>query len=165
MGACRHNQAFALIEILTVVVILAIAATLSMNLIAATDANLRADRAARECQTALRVARSLALTSGNTCGVRFDTSTKRFWVWQNGTPATPINTSLTSGGTYIIDLVNTREVSGVGMAVSIPTDGTNPYDVQYSALGVTVNKGTATFSFGGISRVVTIPVLGDPTIN
>lgn len=165
MGMCKQNQAFSLIEILIVVTILGISATLGMDLIAATEATLRADRAARECQTALRVARSLALTSGNTCGVRFDTTTKQFWVWQNATPATPISSSITSGGTYLVDLKNTRDVTGVGMSIAIPTDATNPYDVQYTALGATTNKGTATFSYGGKQRVVTIPALGDPTIN
>jgi prepilin-type N-terminal cleavage/methylation domain-containing protein len=161
----NHNNAFTLIETLIVVVILAITATIVLGFIADTDASLRADRAARECLTAFRYARALALTNGNTCGVRFDTTLKKFWVWQNATPATAVNNSLMPGGTYTVDLVNNREIAGVVATLAIPSDTTNPYDVQFTSLGATSNTGTVTFTYGGRTCIVTIPAVGDPTLN
>ncbi|MEI8196622.1 MAG: hypothetical protein WCI73_11990, partial [Phycisphaerae bacterium] len=102
---------------------------------------------------------------GNTCGVRFDTTAKKFWVWQNATPATPLSTNLTGGGTYLLDLVNTKEIAGVTMTVSIPTDATNPYDVQFTTLGATTNTGTVSFTYAGKTHTVSIPAVGDPTLN
>jgi Tfp pilus assembly protein FimT len=153
------------VDTLIVVAIIGITSALASDLIGSTNSAIRAQQTAQECQTALTYARSLAITSGNTCGVRFDTNTQQFWVWQNATPATPLSTSFTGGATYLFDLVNTPAVAGVSMVVSIPTDAANPFDVQYTQLGATTNTGSVTFTYAGKTSTVTIPAVGDPTLN
>ena len=78
----KKRRAFTLIEILIVVTILAITAILGLDTISNTEASLRADRAAREALAALRYARMMAMTTGGTYGVEFDTTNKRFQVFQ-----------------------------------------------------------------------------------
>ena len=51
------------------------------------------------------------------------------------------------------------------MTPTITGDTTNPYDVIFAPLGTTANYGTVVFSYGGKTKTVTIPKLGDPTIN
>jgi Tfp pilus assembly protein FimT len=147
---------------LVVVVILAITATMSVDFLAKTESSLRADRAAREAVAALRYARTMSMSTGGTYGVEFDTTNKRFQVFQT-TGSNVVKQSLTGGGTYIINLTNT-ELNGTTMTATITGDATNPYDLTYNGLGSTSNNGTVVFSFGGYSKTVTIPCVGEPTI-
>jgi type II secretion system protein H len=162
-GATMRRQAgFTLIEILIVVLILAITATAGMDAIANTDATMRANRAGREVVAALRYARMMATTTGGVYGVEFDTTNKRFQVFKT-TGSSVVNQTLTGGGTYVINL-NSQELMGNVMTVSIANDATNPYDLTYSAMGSTSNSGTVVFTYGGHTSTVTIPAVGDPTI-
>jgi type II secretory pathway pseudopilin PulG len=145
-----------------VVVILGITATISVDYLAKTEAALRADRAAREAVTALRYARMMSVTTGGTYGVEFDTTNKRFQVFHT-TGSNVVTQSLAGGGTYVINLTNT-ELNGTTMTVTITGDATNPYDLTYNGLGSTTNTGTVVFSYGGYTKTVTIPAVGDPTI-
>jgi len=157
-----QRRGFTLIEILVVVVILGITATLSMDLIGSTDASQRADRAAREAVVAVRYARMLAMTTSATYGIEFDKGNKRFQVFQT-TGSNVVNQTLIGGGTYVVNLSRT-ELAGTTMVPTINGDTTDPYDVTYNALGSTTNYGTVAFSYGGFTRTVTIPAVGDPTI-
>jgi Tfp pilus assembly protein FimT len=152
-------------EVLVVLVILGVSAKIAVDSISSTDAALRADRAARECLTAVRYARSQAFTSGNTCGVRFNTSTKTFYVWRANTPGTAMSTNLFGNGTYTVDLTNNIELKGVTMTVTLSGASSNPYDLSFTTLGATSNTGTIVFTYAGKSKTVTIPAVGDPTLN
>lgn len=162
----KNRRAFTTIELLAVIVILGVCAKLVVGLLSESDAVMRADRAAKECVTAIRYARTLAFTSGNVCGVRFNTSTRTFSVWQNNTPGTAVTNPMAgNGGSLVIDLANARELAGTTMTVSLSGDASNPYDLSYTALGATSNTGTITFTYAGKTKVVTVPAVGDPTLN
>jgi prepilin-type N-terminal cleavage/methylation domain-containing protein len=156
-------RGFTLIEILIVLIITAITATLALDAVANTDASLKADRAAREACTALRYARAMTLSYGASYGVEFDTANNRFQVFQT-TGSNVVTQSLNGTGTYVISL-SSPELARTTMAVTIAGDATNPYDVVFAPLGSTNNTGTVVFTYAGKSRTVTIPKLGDPTIN
>ena len=167
-GLPHAARAFTLVDVLLTVLILGIASAIGFDAIAESEANFRADRAARETITALRYARTLALTTGNPSGVEFDNTLRLVRVYSMiNNVQTWVTNPLSGGGSnlYQIDLSNTREVAGVAMVVNIPTDATNPYDCQISPLGSTSNIGTITYSFGRGRRVVTITALGEPTLN
>jgi prepilin-type N-terminal cleavage/methylation domain-containing protein len=165
MSMRRQGRGFSLLEILVVITILAIVGTLAADYAATSSNYMKADRAARECVTSIRAARTLAISTGNTCGVRFDTTAKTFQVFSNNTPGTAVSNSMAPGGTYVMNLTTNPEVAGVTMSVSLANDVSSPYDLQYTALGATSNSGTVSFTYGGRTRTVTIPAVGDPTIN
>lgn len=168
----RHqSKAFTLMDIMITVVILGITAALASGVIAHTEANQRADHAARETLIALRYARTLALSTGNPSGVEFDTTQKLIRVYTM-LPPTPTKTWVTSpldggrnGGYFEIDLVNNREVANVTMTVNIATDTTNPYNCLFDARGSTKNIGTIVFNVGTGKRTLTLSALADPTLN
>ena len=151
------------------VLILGIVSVLGIDAIAESEANRRADRAARETVSALRYARTLAMSTGNPSGVEFDTTLHLVRVYTRiNNVQTWVRNPAASGGNgnlYQIDLVNTREVAGVALAVSIPTAATNPYDCVFNQLGATTNVGTIIYTYGKSKCVVTIAALADPTIN
>ena len=164
-----HRRGFTVVELMIVIVILAIAATLGADVISHTEATQRADRAAREVLAALRFARNLALTTGNISGVEFDTSAKNAKVY---TMINSVQTWVTvpftgsgKSGQYLIDFVGDREITGVTLTVSLPSDTTNPYDVAFNSLGATLNTGTVKFSYSTCYKTLTITALADPTIN
>ena len=156
------RRGFTLIEVLLVVIIVAICATLALDAIGNTEAAMRADRAAREAVTAIKYTRTLTLTTGGTYGVEFDTVNARFQVFQTvGTNVVP--QPMASGGTYVVNL-SQRELSGATMSVSLANLSANPHDLTFAPLGNTSNSGTVTFSYAGVTKTVTIPAVGDPTI-
>ena len=165
----RHRparRAFTTIEVLMVLLIIGIAAAVSADYISASEANARADRAARQAVIALRYARSLAVASGSSSGVEFDSTGKKIKVYTYvNAVQTFITDPLAPNNLYTIDLANDREVANVTIAANIPTDTTNPYDISFNALGATKNVGTITFTFGHITKTLTIAALADPTIN
>jgi len=159
----QNRRGFTLVEMMLVILILAIAATMGLDVIGNTEASLRADRAAREALVAIRAARSLAITTGGTFGVEFDVGNNRFQVF-NTTGSNVVNQSLISGGLYVINL-SRAELNGTTMRPAIANDLTDPYDVKFSGLGNTSNPGTVIFSYAGYKRTLTIPAVGEPTIN
>ena len=54
---------------------------------------------------------------------------------------------------------------GVTMTVSLANAVASPYDLAFTSLGATTNAGTVTFTYAGRTRTVTIPAVGDPTMN
>jgi type II secretion system protein H len=158
----RPSRGFTLIELLVVVTIMAIAATITIDALGNTEASLRADRAARETVSALRYARALSVTTGGTFGVEFDTANARFQVFQT-TGSNVVSQPMNGGGTYVIKLTQ-PELNGTSMTVSIAGASATPYDVAYSGMGSTGNNGTVTFTYAGYKKTVTIPAVGDPTV-
>jgi prepilin-type N-terminal cleavage/methylation domain-containing protein len=156
------RRAFTIVELTIVLLILAISAAISMDLLANTEAWTRSDRAAREALAAARYARTLAITTGGTYGIEFDTANARFQVF-NTTGSNVVTSPLIAGGTYVINLSRT-ELSGVTMTPTIANDTTNPYDVIYNPLGSTTNGGTIAFTYANRTRTLTIPAVGDPTV-
>ena len=146
-----------------------IIANIGLDAISGSEANYRATRAAEQTVAALRYARLLAMSTGNSSGVEFNTALKTITVYTmiNGTQtfvASPFTGSV--GGNYQINLAtNQQAVNGVAMAVSLPSDATNPYDCLYNALGATTNTGTINFTYSQGKRVVTIAAVADPTYN
>jgi prepilin-type N-terminal cleavage/methylation domain-containing protein len=158
-----RRRGFTTIEILAVLMIMAITATIALDLISETEANAKAERAAREACTALLYARSMAISYGGGYGVEFDTANKRFQVFLT-TGSNVVTQPLSGSGTYVISLTR-PELSGIAMTPTIAGDTTNPYDVTFAPLGSTTNSGTVAFTYAGKTKTVTIPKLGAPTIN
>lgn len=166
----RPNQlaprAFTMIEVMIVLIIMAICATLAMGAISNYEASQRPERAARECQALLRYARNLALTTGKTACLRINTTNNTMAVyWQsNGTSydANPVSSSAGVGGQLLIDLDTQREIAGVRMTLS---GGGTSQDFAYNALGSGATSGTITFSYGTRARSIVIPRIGEATVN
>jgi prepilin-type N-terminal cleavage/methylation domain-containing protein len=156
------RRGFTLVEILMVMLVLAIAATIGLDALANTEAGLRSDRAAREAATAIKYARMLSVTTGGTYGVEFDTTNARFQVFQT-TGSNVVPQPMEAGGTYVVNL-SQRELAGTTMTVSLGGLTTNPYDLTYAAMGNASNSGTVVFTYAGVTKTVTIPAVGDPTI-
>lgn len=159
---CR-SRAFTLVEILIVVLIAAIAGTIALTAYSSTDAGFRPERAARELTTALRYARSLAMSTNTTCGVEIDTSLKQFRVYQVvGASYNTVPQSLMGSGTYVVSMVTQKEIAGVTMTPAIVGSVTNPYQISFNSLGATANSGTVSITYAGRARVLSIPSVGDP---
>lgn len=148
---------------LIVVLIIAIAAALALSAYASTEAGMRPQRAAQEVIGALRQARHTAIATGRTCGVEFDTSTNQMRVYEtiNGNVST-LADSTRPGGVYVVNFNTSPDVAGVTFAASIAGDASNPYRVAFGPLGATSNTGTITLTYGGRSRQVSVPAVGDP---
>ena len=149
-------------------VILGIVGNIALDAVSGSEANYRATRAAEETVAALRYARTLAMSTGNSCGVEFNTTTKTISVYTMiGTTQTWVTNPFTgpSGGNYQVELASDPALLGVGMTVSMPSDTTNPYDCLYNPLGATGNTGTVKFTYSQGQSTVTIAAVADPTHN
>jgi prepilin-type N-terminal cleavage/methylation domain-containing protein len=163
----KKRRGFTVVEMILCMIIMAIIAKIGVDVISRTESNQRADRAARETVVALRYARNLATTTGNSSGVEIDTSTRKIRVYTMiGTTKTFVSAPfMGNGGAFQIDLANDRAVKGVTLTMSIPSDTSNPHDVLFNSLGATKNTGTVRFNYGSTYKTVTIGSLADPTIN
>ena len=161
----RRMHGFTLVEIMLVLLIIAIMTTICLDALSGTEATFRADRAAREAVTAIRYARMLSVSTGSTYGVEFDQTAKTFQVYQppaTSGPNTVVPQAMSSGGTYIVKL-SQPELSGVAMSVTLAGQASNPFDLAY-ANGNTNNIGTVVITYASVRKTVTIPAVGDPTI-
>lgn len=163
-GARPNRPAFTVMELMLVMLIMAILAVLGMDAIAEFEAAQRADRAARESLAFFRLARNLAMTTGKKAKVVVDTSGKTVSVyWQsNGTSydTTAYTNNMVSGGTSVLNLTNARELTGT--SVSLNPSGTTYF--EYSALGNCAQTGTVSFTYGGKSKSLVVPNVGDPQL-
>jgi Tfp pilus assembly protein FimT len=143
--------------------IMGILALIAVDAIADSDANLRAERAAREAVAAIRFARSRAMSDTTTYKVRFNVAGKTISVVDpansDAVLAAPIK-----GNTMLLSLTGNSDIAGVTMACSLSGDSADPYDITYTGLGGTANSGTVTFTYAGISKVLQIPNVGDPIL-
>ena len=159
----RVRRAFTLVEIVIVVLIASIAGTIALTAYSSTDAGYRPDRTARELTTALRYARSLAMSTNAICGVEIDTSLQQFRVFQvSGASYNTVSQSMMGSGTYVVSLVTQKEIAGVTLTPTITGDVTNPYRICYNSLGATANSGTVICTYAGRTKTLTIPPVGDP---
>ncbi len=160
-GTRRRKCGFTLIELLVTVLTIQVISAIVLVSVGNVEATERTDRAYNETIVALRYARMLAMTSGQSCGVEFDTQASRIRVFM-GVAMTTVNNSQISGGSYIIDLKNQTNVRGVTLTgISIVGDTTNPYQVWYGTLGQTNNTGTVTFTYGTCTKTLNIPSVGE----
>jgi len=159
-----RRRAFTLVEMLLVILIMAIIATLGLDAIANFEAAQRADRACRESLTFFRFARSLAQTTGKKAKVTVDTTNKTFAIyWQsNGTSydTTPYSTGIVAGGNWTLNINSAHEL--VGTSVSV-TPNTITY-FEYGPLGTCNQTGTVAFSYAGLTKSLVVPAVGDPTV-
>ena len=82
-----------------------------------------------------------------------------------GNAATTVNDSLITGGTYVINFANQAETSGVRISgAMISNDATDPYRVTFSTLGGTSNNGYVTLTYGGVTKTVQIPLVGEAKV-
>ncbi len=156
-------NAFTLVEIMITVLIMSITATIAMEAVANTDAGLRAERAAREAVTAVRFARTRAMSDGTSYIVRFNVGAKTISVVDPNNSYAVLAAPI-AGSVMQINLSGQSDVANVAMSPSITGDSTDPYDVTYTSLGGTANGGTVTFSYGASIKVLQIPNVGDPII-
>jgi len=154
-----------MVEVLIVLIIMGIVGTLGMDSVSNYDATARPERAARECLMAFRYARQLAVTSGKSTKVTFDTSANAFSVYwmSNGSTwdASPVTQPGAQGGTYTITLANTAELKGTTLSLNPP--GTTAF--TFNALGSLDNSTVITFTYGPKTRTLTVSKVGDPIIN
>ena len=159
----RGQRGYTLVEVMVVLLIIAIGAALSIDTIAAFDAQQRAERAARNCVAFTRYARSLAMTTGTATKLSINTGAGSFGVYtQTGTSTWALVTqSLIGSGPMTITMSARRDLVGTTMSVS--PSGTT--DFIYTQLGACSTSGTLTFTCAGSSKTMTIPAVGDPVVN
>ena len=154
-----------MMEMLAVLLILAIGATMSIDMIASYEGTTRAERAARESIVFARYARNLAMTTGKSAELKVDTASGTFSVyWQsNGSTwdTTPVTQGMTGSGTMSINMTTQRDLANTTMTVT--PAGTTAF--VYTALGACSTAGTLSFTCGTVSKTVTISTVGDPVLN
>jgi len=153
-----------LIEVLiTVLIIHAIAGMIMVN-VSNIQTSEKITRGAQQVIVALRYARMVAMTTGQPAGVEFNTATNQVRVFQ-GAAATTVPNSLIPGGNYIIDFNSQFDVNGTRItAATIVGDTTSPYQVIFGKLGGTNNNGSVTLTYASQSKTISIPVVGDATM-
>jgi len=151
-------------ELMVVILILAILSVMGMDAIADFETAQRADRAARESLAYFRLARTVAMTTGKKAKVSISTVNKTVSVfWQsNGSSydATAYPTGMTASGVCVLNLTNSRELTGTTISLN-PTTTT---DFEYSALGTCLQTGTVSFNYGGKTKSISVVAVGDPTL-
>jgi prepilin-type N-terminal cleavage/methylation domain-containing protein len=157
-------RAFTLVEMILVVLIMGIIATLGLDAVANFEAAQRADRACRESLTYFRYARTLSQTTGKKAKVAVDTANKTLAIyWQsNGTTydATPYSTSANAGGSWTLNINSARELVGTSVAI---TPSTTTF-FEYGPLGTCNETGTVAFTYAGITKSLVVPSVGDPAV-
>lgn len=164
-----HARAYSLLELLITVLIIQIISSMVVVNVSGVQAQERLQRAANQVITALRYARMLSMSSGQSCGVEFNQATNTIRVFQ-GASQTTVSDSTMPGGTYVIDLTNQRDISGVKIAscnfFTITTS--NPYQLTFATLGHCTNGGTyatVVLSYGPSHAItVKVPVVGEATV-
>lgn len=157
----RPRRAYSLIEMLITILIIQIISGMVMVNVGSVQRTERLTRAAEQVMVALRYARILAMSTGESAGVEFNTTTHTFRVFQ-GAAATTVSNSMIPGGLYSISLATSHELNGVKINAVNIASGANPYRITYGKLGGTLNSSiaveTAPERFGS-------GVAGDITLN
>jgi Tfp pilus assembly protein FimT len=160
----RSNRcAFTVTEVLITVLIMAIVGALAVGQVSHSDAGLRAERAAREAVIAVRFARTRAMTDGTSYKVRFNVAAKTISVI-NPSASDAVLAAPMAGAVMQINLTGKSDVSGVTFSPTITGDTSDPYDVTFTPLGATSNSGTVSFTYGTMTKTLSIPNVGDPTL-
>jgi len=161
----RHlRRAYSLIEMLITVLIIQIISGMIMVNVSNVQTNERLARACEQVVLALRYARLQAMSTGQPGGVEFNVASNNVRVFQ-GNAATTVSTTFIRGGTYVIDFANQAETSGVKLTGALlSNDATDPYRVTFGNLGGTANNGYITLTYGGVTKTVQIPLVGEAKI-
>jgi prepilin-type N-terminal cleavage/methylation domain-containing protein len=158
------RRGYSLLEVLITVLIIHIISGIVVVNVSNIQTSEKLSRAGEEVIAAARYARMLAMTTGQTAGIEFDSSTNQVRVFQGASVATAAN-SLIPGGFYILNFNTRSEVLGVRTtAATIVGSTTNPYRVTFGTLGGTNNTGSITLSYGSQPKIVQVPAVGDPTL-
>ena len=155
--------AFTLIEVLMVVLIMGICATIGLDAISASDANQRAERSAREVLAAFRFARNLAINTGKKAQVVISTSSATasvYWMSNGSTwdPA-PLTSNMSPTGQWVVNLATSPEMRGTAISIS-PAINT----FIYGTTGTCSATATITFNYGFRTRSLIVSAVGDPQI-
>jgi type II secretory pathway pseudopilin PulG len=146
-----------------VLLIMAITASVAVDTVMGYESAARPERAARECLAAFRYARQLAVTTGKSTRVSFDTTNNAFSVSLNTSGSTWVLATqpLAQGSTYTVTMDNTAELRGTTISLN-PTSTTT---FTYSALGNLDNATTVTFSYGAATKALAVTRNGDAQVN
>ncbi len=191
----RRRRAFTLLEVLLTVLIIGIISSMVAVNVSSGDAATRLDRAAQMIIAACRYARIQSLghsqanltgttaTPSNAYGIQIDTAANTVTVYRatynTGTskwnlPGTAVSDSLFGTGTCVLSFSTLATCSGVKItAVSLngttdtSANTSSPYYCQYHPFGDALNYGSTaiTLSYGGQTRTINIPQVGDATEN
>jgi prepilin-type N-terminal cleavage/methylation domain-containing protein len=147
----RRPRGFTMIELLVVVVILGIMATVVLIPGSADSSASDLDLAEVEVRDAFSTAQTMAYSLGEPCGVVFDVTNERFAVvTQDGQP---VQDPLTHGA-YQIDFRHIEQPRGVG--IHSADFGTCKTAGIMDAQGVPVTGGSVVLSKGSLSRTLTL---------
>ena len=191
----RARRAFTLIEVLVTVLIIGIISSMVAVNVSSGDASTRLDRASQMIIAACRYARIQSLghsdanLTGTTAathafgyGVQIDTAANTITVYRANWSSTrvepprkcPSRTPLFGTGSAVLNFNTLATCSGVKItAVSLNSTSdtsantSSPYYCQYHPFGDALNYGATaiTISYGGQTRTINIPQVGDPTEN
>jgi Tfp pilus assembly protein FimT len=160
-------RGYSLLEMLITVFIIQIISVCAVMSISHVEAGERTERAANEVVVALRYARMLAMSTGQSAGVEFDGDNQRIRVFQGPSCMTAANSQMPSG-VYIINLTTQQDVKGVRVATAAlgsdaaATNLASPYRVVFGNMGGTGNSGSVTLQYAKAStRVVNISAVGE----
>ncbi|MGN6366791.1 MAG: prepilin-type N-terminal cleavage/methylation domain-containing protein [Phycisphaerae bacterium] len=195
VSTSRRLRGFTLLEVLLTVLIIGVISSMVMVNVSAGDASTRLDRAAQMIIAACRYARvqslghSQANLTGTTAqpnnayGIQINTAANTITVYRatyNTTnskwnlPGSAVADSLLGSGSYVLDFNSLPTCQGVTIS-AVSLNGTSdtsantssPYYCQYRPFGDAINYGSTaiTLSYGGQTRTINIPQVGDPTEN
>jgi Tfp pilus assembly protein FimT len=160
----RARRAYSLIEMLITVLIIQILSGMVIVSVSNVNRAERLSRAGQQVINALRYARVMAMSDGGKAGVEFNATTNIIRVYRGDTKTTVPNT-LFSSGTYVVNLNTQMDCSGVTIGTcNLASAPSNPYQINFGNLGGTDNNGTVTLNYGGVSKVITIPLVGEATM-
>jgi len=152
-GLRRGGEAFTIIEILIVVVILAIAALTAIPMMSSAG-SVQVRSAANMIAADLEYAKSLAISRGQDFSVVFDTSTKSYEIIdQDGTILHPVK----KGSNYVIDF----QKEGLDRVDIAGVDFGGKSEIVFDYLGSPDKGGTVTVEAGGTTATISVePVTG-----
>jgi prepilin-type N-terminal cleavage/methylation domain-containing protein len=157
----RRLRGFTMVELLVVVVIMGIMATVVLIPGTADSGAADLDLAEVEVRDAFATAQTMAYSLGEPCGVVFDVTNERFAVvTQDGQP---VQDPLTHGK-YEIDFRHIEQPRGVG--IHSANFGTTKTAGILDAQGVPVTGGSVVLAKGELTRTLTLdPATGKLTAN
>ena len=133
-GFVPPRAGFTLVEMLTVLAIMTIIMAFAVPMFSRFTAGTRLGTASRDISTALRTARSYAITQRDTYSVKFDLDNQRYWLFY-----------VDAGTTNIVDkafsLPETVEIGVGGISNPEPTQTNSTFAFNFQPSG-TVNSNT-----------------------
>ena len=155
-------RGFTMVEILIVVVVMAIAAMIAIPMVSSAD-SLQVSSAANTISADIEYAKSMAIKTGRTFSVVFDSSTESYRIEDQDDNV--IEHPVKKGFDYIVDFRAESRLDKVNI-VSADFDSTS--EVKFDYLGspynggdVTLNSGLVTLSAGSSTATVSVePVTG-----